>query len=143
MATRTQPRIPTSLPASFDRLVRLSPPMAIHDNVQHGNFVEIIDRLMQVESLTPGQADYLETLVQLVEAYEAKRHAIDASARGGLRMLHHVLEQSGLSRSDLARLLKVHATMGSKLFNGERRLTWEHAKVLADHFKVAPALFMD
>ena len=35
------------------------------------NTLEVIDRLMAVAKLTKGQASYLETLVQLVQAYEA------------------------------------------------------------------------
>ena len=131
------------LPATLEGLVRLMPPVAIRDDVDHENTLEMIDRLMQVERLSRDQAQYLETLVELVESYEAKRHALDLSGLGGLRMLKHVMEQSGRSASDLARLLKVHASMGSKILQGQRRLTWEHAKVLAAEFKVSPVLFMD
>jgi len=131
------------LPAALEGLVRLMPPVAIRDDVDHGNTLEMIDRLMQVERLSRDQAQYLETLVELVESYEAKRHALDLSGLGGLRMLKHVMEQSGMSASDLARLLKVHASMGSKILQGQRRLTWEHAKILAAEFKVSPVLFMD
>jgi len=53
------------------------------------------------------------------------------------------LAESGLSASALARLLGVHPTMGSKLVHGQRRLTWDHAKILAEHFRLAPAMFMD
>ncbi len=119
------------------------PPMAIRDNIHHENTVEMIDRLMRVEKLSPDQSQYLETLVELVEAYEARRHAIDLSRLTGLRMLKHVMENSGMSASDLARLLKIHASMGSKILKGERQLTWDHAKVLAGEFKVSPVLFMD
>lgn len=124
-------------------LIRMMPPMAIRDEVQYANYLEVIDRLMQVPRLSAGQADYLETLVQLVETYENKQHAIDVSVLSGLDMLKHVLAESGLSASALARLLGVHPTMGSKLVHGERRLTWDHAKILAGHFRLAPAVFMD
>lgn len=131
------------LPGSFDQLVQLMPPMAIRDDVQHANTVEVIDRLMQIKKLSQGQSHYLETLLELVEAYEVKHHAIDLSKVTGAQMLKHVLAQSGMSGSDLARLLNMHPTMGSKVLNGNRKLTWEHAKVLGARFKVAPALFMD
>jgi HTH-type transcriptional regulator / antitoxin HigA len=136
-------RKPSAPPHSFDELVRLMPPMAIRDDVQHANTIEVIDRLMQIQKLSSGQAVYLETLVELVEAYEAKRHAIDLSKVTGVQMLRHVVNESGLSGSGLARLLGVHATMGSKILNGDRKLTWDHAKVLATHFRLSPALFMD
>jgi antitoxin component HigA of HigAB toxin-antitoxin module len=133
----------SGMPATLAGLVRLMPPMAIRDDVDHGNMLEMIDRLMQIERLSGDQTQYLETLVELVESYEAKRHAIDLSRLSGLRMLRHVMEQSGMTASELARLLKVHASMGSKILKGDRQLTWEHAKVLAGEFKVSPVLFMD
>jgi antitoxin component HigA of HigAB toxin-antitoxin module len=113
------------------------------DDIDHNNTVEMIERLMQIEKLSPDQSQYLETLVELVEVYEARQHAIDLSRLTGIRMLKYIMEQSGMSASDLARLLKIHASMGSKILKGERQLTWEHAKVLAAEFKVAPVLFMD
>src|ERR1035437_171109 len=98
------------LPSSFAELVKIMPPMAIRDDVHHGNTVEMIDRLMQVARPSRSQSDYVETLVELVEAYEARRHAIDLSKLSGTRILKHVLEQAGMSASDLARLLNVHVS---------------------------------
>jgi HTH-type transcriptional regulator / antitoxin HigA len=143
MAIATKFRKPVELPTTLEGLVRLMPPVAIRDDVDHGNMLEMIDRLMQIGKLTDGQGQYLETLVELVESYEAKRHAIDLAGLAGHRMLRHVMEQVGMTGSDLARLLKVHVSMGAKLAKGERRLTWDHAKILAGEFKVSPVLFMD
>jgi antitoxin component HigA of HigAB toxin-antitoxin module len=117
--------------------------MAIRDDLHHQNMLEMIDHLMGIENLSPGQSDYLETLLELVEAYETKHHAIDVSGLTGLQMLNFVMEQAGMSASDLGRLLNMHPTMGSKILKSERRLSWDHAKILAARFKVAPALFMD
>jgi antitoxin component HigA of HigAB toxin-antitoxin module len=143
MATNSKLKKHRVLPDSFEQLVRMMPPMAIQDDVHHVNTLEIIDRLMQIDELTQGQSDYLETLVELVEVYEAKNHAFKVSNPSGTRMLGHILVESGISKSELARLLRIHPSMGSKLLKGERRLTWDHAKLLGARFKVAPALFMD
>lgn len=143
MSIQAKPRKPRPLPSSFDQLVRLMPPRAIADDQHHQDTLEMIDRLMQIDDLSQGQADYLETLLELAESYEARSHPIETSRIRGRRMLKYVLEESGMSASDLARLVGVHPTMGSKILKGERRLTWEHAKALSGHFKVAPALFMD
>src|SRR6476660_7231336 len=143
MRTRISKTRPHPLPRSFEGLVRIMPPMAIRDDAQHGNVIEVIDQLKRIDRLSKGQSDYLETLVELVEAYEAKRHAIDLSKLTAAQMLKHVIRESGMSGSDLARLLGMHPTMGSKILKGERRLTWEHAKIVGARFKVAPALFMD
>ncbi len=139
------PTIKTSraprLPAKFEDLVRLMPPQAIMDDVQYEHTVEMIDRLMASGKLSKGQELYLETLVQLVQAYESAHHAIEGP--GGIATLAHLLEEHGMNASDLARLLGVHASMGSKILKGDRSLTVDHLKLLAAHFRVRPDTFMD
>jgi len=117
------------------------PPQAILDEVQYDNTVERIDRLMAAGRLTKGL--YLETLVQLVQAYEGRHHAVETSDISGLDSLKHLLEHSGMNASDLARLLGVHPSMGSKILKAERSLTVAHLRKLAERFKVGPQLFMD
>ncbi|MBI2901209.1 MAG: helix-turn-helix domain-containing protein [Planctomycetes bacterium] len=130
------------LPGTFEELMRLVIPQAIEDDVGHENAVEMIDDLMAVGRPTKGQAHYLETLVQLVEAYEAKHHAIQTKDLRGIDVLEHLLQENEMNASDLARLLEVHPSMGSKILSGERSLTIPHIRRLADRFKVSPALFL-
>src|SRR6267142_4416687 len=73
----------TKLPAGFSALVRQMPPQAIVDDVHYENTIEMIDSLMSAGKLTSGQSRYLETLVQLVQAYKAANHAINTSGPGG------------------------------------------------------------
>ena len=129
------------LPGRFEDLIRLMPPQAIMDDVQNERTTEMIDRLMASGKLTQGQELYLETLVQLVQAYESAHHPI--AARKGIATLKHLLEEHGMSASDLARLLGVHASMGSKLLKRQRALTVDHLKILSARFKVRPETFMD
>jgi HTH-type transcriptional regulator/antitoxin HigA len=131
------------LPKTFDALVQLMPPRAIMDGVEHERTIDLIDRLMASGRLTKGQEIYLETLVQLVEAYEAKHDAIDTSDIRGIDSLAHLLDENEMNASDLARLLGVHPSMGSKILKGERSLTVSHLRKLGDHFGVSPDLFMD
>lgn len=129
------------LPGRFQGLVRLMPPQAIMDEARYDSTIEMIDRLMANENLTKGQAIYLETLVQLVQAYEGSRHAVEPA--GGIEALRHLLEAHAMNASDLARLLGVHASMGSKILNAERALTVDHLKRLSARFKVRVDTFMD
>jgi HTH-type transcriptional regulator / antitoxin HigA len=131
------------LPARFEDLVQLMPPQAINDDVCHANTVEVIDRLMAAGKLSKGQSLYLETLVQLVEIYEAEHHAIDTADLSGLDSLRHLLDENDMNASDLARLLGVHASLGSKILRGERALTVDHLRKLSAWFKVSPELFLD
>ena len=131
------------LPGRFEDLVHLMPPQAIRDDVAYENTLEMIDRLMAAGKLNKGQSLYLETLVQLVQAYEMEHHAIDTSDLSGLDSLRYLLDENGMNASDLARLLDVHPSMGSKILRGERSLTLEHLRNLCERFKVNPRLFMD
>ena len=140
---RTKRTEKQKLPKGFKALVELMPPQAIMDPVQHENSIEMIDRLMEAGKLSTGQQIYLETLVQLVEVYEAQHHAIDTSGIGGIESLKHLLDENDMSASDLARLLGVHSSMGSKILKGERSLTVNHLRKLAGRFKVSPELFID
>ena len=132
-----------SIPTQFKELVQMMPPQAIQDDVQYANTLEVIDRLMAVAKLTKGQALYLETLVQLVQAHEAEHHAIDTSGISALDSLKHLLAENEMNASDLARLLGVHASLGSKILKGVRSLTVDHIRTLASRFKVSPRLFLD
>ena len=131
------------LPGRFDALVRLMPPRAIMDDVHHENTLEMIDRLMAAGKLSKGQALYMETLVQLVQAYEARVDAIDTSDISGIDSLKHLLDENKMSGADLARLLGVHPSMGSKILKAERSLTVDHLRTLSKRFKVNPQLFLD
>ncbi len=131
------------LAGRFEQLVAMMAPQAIQSEAQHQRTLLLVQRLMDRPKLTRGQSLYLETLVQLVQAYEAERHAIDVSDLNGVETLRYLLVEHGMSASDLARLLNVHVSMGSKILHGERSLTIEHVRKLADRFGVSAELFID
>lgn len=131
----------TPLPRRFDELVRLMPPRAIASDAQHRDSIEMVDRLMASGKLSKDQESYLETLVQLVQVYEASEYSIELPS--GIDALRHLLEQHDINASGLARLLGVHPSMGSKILKGERSLTVDHIMLLAAKFNVRPDTFMD
>lgn len=132
----------TKLPGRYADLVRTMAPQAIVDDAHYENTARMIDRLMVSGKLTRGQAWYMETLVQLAQAYDASRGEMDEPVKG-VDALKHLLEENDMNAADLARLLGVHASMGSKLLKGDRALTVEHLKLLSARFTVRPDTFMD
>jgi HTH-type transcriptional regulator / antitoxin HigA len=141
-ATKSKTGSQRPLAGRFDSLVEMMPPQAIRTDSQLERTLSVIDRLMSSKKLTHGQALYLETLVQLVQAYQAERHRIDTADLSGIDSLRHFLAENQMNASDLARLLGVHASMGSKILNGERSLTVDHVRKLAARFKVRPEMFI-
>jgi len=129
-----------TIPSRFTELVAMMPPRAIHDEVQYRNVLEVIDAVLARPKLTKGQTEYVETWAVLVEAYEQEHHGIDDDATP-IEALRYLLEQAGMSASDLGRLLG-NRSLGSAILTGQRELSKAHIRTLADHFKVEPGLFV-
>ena len=98
-----------------------------------------IDRLMDAEPNTP-RGDRLDVLVTLVEVYEAKRWAIEAPdpiAAIKLRM-----EQRGLTRADLQRILRSPSGRVSEILNRRRPLSIEMMRRLHAQLDIPAESFM-
>ncbi len=88
------------------------------------------------ERLTRDQSDYLEAVSTFLEAYD--RTEVRWPASRPQETLRFLLEQNELTAADLAELLGVDRSLGSKILRGERSLTIQHVKVLAKRFAVGP-----
>jgi HTH-type transcriptional regulator/antitoxin HigA len=141
MRTARCPRHIRDLPRKYADLVDLLPPRPIHTEGEYDQMREMID-LMAGHKLTRDQTDYLDALTTFFSAYEEARHAINTSDISGVELLQQLMDENDMNASDLARLLGIHPTMGSKILRGTRALTVEHLLKLADHFRVSPELFM-
>lgn len=128
------------LPTDLDALVKMHPPLAIHDEVGYRKTQEIIDRLTSVPRLSPGQAAYLDTISILFEAYENEHHDIDVSVLDPIDALKSLMIEQNMSASDLGRVLG-NRELGSKVLRRERALSKSHIAALSRHFHVSPALF--
>ncbi len=93
-------------------------------------------------SLGHGEQDYLDTLTMLVEAYDREHHRIDTEPGDPLSMLKYLMQESGMTQTELGRLLGNRA-LASLILNGHRQLSKSHIRKLADHFRVSPALFLE
>ena len=102
---------------------------------------EIVGRLAVLDKLTRDQSDYLESLSALIRTYEQSHYPAVGKADSPLEMLKFLLDENGMSGSDLGRLLG-QRQLGTKILNGTRQLSKTHIKTLADHFRVNPGLFL-
>ncbi len=131
-----------AIPKTYDQLLTMHPLRPIHNDVELEHATEIID-ILAGHDLNADQADYLDVLSTLIEAYENAYYPLDDPAICGLDALQALLDDHGMSAADLARLFGVHRSMGSKLLKGERALTSRHLQMLSDRFKVSADLFLD
>jgi HTH-type transcriptional regulator/antitoxin HigA len=115
------------------------PPRPIHDAVDYANTMEIV-LAMAGHDLSGDQDDYLAILSELILQYDREH---DRPRRRGTprQRLKYLVQQAGLSASDLGRLVG-NRGMGSLLLNGKRGLSKAHIRILAGHFKVRADYFL-
>jgi HTH-type transcriptional regulator/antitoxin HigA len=128
------------MPKTFEGLCRMLAPRPVHNESDYDNAIEMLESLVGFD-LNKDQLDYLIVLTTLVGEYEAEHHAIDTSEYGGVEALKYLLEQNGMTASDLGSLLG-NRSLGSKILRGERELSKTHLRILADRFKVNAGLFL-
>jgi HTH-type transcriptional regulator / antitoxin HigA len=128
------------IPRTFEELVRVWTPRAIHDKVEFENASEIMNALAG-HDLNKDQADNLETVGILVDEYD-RVHNEQAANASPLAVLEYLLEEHGISGRELGRILGNEA-LGGFILRGERSITVEQARKLGKHFSVERSLFLD
>lgn len=131
-----------ALPSTFAALNAFHPLRPIRDAVDYDNAVEVLDRLAVLDRRTADQEDYLETLATLASKYDEENYAADLSQFSPLASLQYLMEHHGINGSQLGELLGNNRSLGGKILRGERQLSKAHVRILADRFKVNPALFL-
>jgi HTH-type transcriptional regulator/antitoxin HigA len=126
------------MPAINAELVVKFPLRPLHDEVDYDNALEMAEALVDSAGLSEDQADYLNVLTDIIQKYEARRHAINGGTP--LDTLKRMLKEQGLTGLDLGRLLG-NRSLGGAILRGERKLSKAHIQILAEHFKVSTDLF--
>jgi HTH-type transcriptional regulator/antitoxin HigA len=139
MKTATRSMDFRRMPKDYTGLVRLLPPRPIHDKLDLANATEMIDALAG-HDLTPDQEDYLDVLSDLVAKYEEDRSPLRRTRSTPLERLRFVVQEAGMTASDLGRLLG-NRGLGSLILRGRRQLSKTHIRVLAEHFRLDPGYF--
>ncbi len=124
-------------------LVRRFPLRPVRTETEYDAAIAVVNALAirGEDDLTAGEADYLDVLADLVSKYEEQHHRLPMRTGTPLERLGYIVEQAGLSASDLGRLLG-NRGLGATLLAGRRELSKAHIRILADHFKVEPGYFL-
>ena len=140
MKTKTKLRF-QDLPKDYAALCRVFLPRPIHEAVDYANIVEVADAMvLWNDDFTSDQTDYFDLLCSLIEEYDSKN--VKWPKVTGVDMLKHLLSEHGLAAADLSRLLGGSRNLGAMILRGERKLTLNHVRTLARHFRVSADLFL-
>ncbi|OHB53168.1 MAG: hypothetical protein A2Y07_10505 [Planctomycetes bacterium GWF2_50_10] len=113
----------------------------IHNSKQYKKALYIADKFVGRNDLTRDQLDFLETLTMLINYYEECRFPVASKGLAPLDIVRHLVEANGLNASDLGRILG-QRELGSKILKGERQLSKNHIRQIADYFSVDPGLLL-
>jgi HTH-type transcriptional regulator / antitoxin HigA len=105
----------------------------IRNQHDHAEALREIERLWGARARTP-EADKLEVLVTLVDAYESKHHPIDPP--DPIDAILFRLEQMGLTRSDLVKIIGSRARV-SEVLNRRRPLSIAMISKLRDNLGIS------
>lgn len=128
------------IPQTYTELVGLCMPRPLHDEVDYRNATAVLDAMAGFE-LNADQEDYFEAIATFVEKYEADHHAIDEAKMTPVELIRSLVDEHGMSESDLGRLLG-DRSLGHRILTGERELSKAHIRTLAEHFALNPAALL-
>ena len=138
----TKPTLPSfaKLPKTYEALCRMNLPRTLHDEAELNAVTGIID-LMSGHPLTADQADYLETLAQLAEAYESANEEVLASLPPHEFLAAH-LENIGMTATAWGTLIGIDRSTASRLLRGERKFNTAHIRKTAEALNLEASLLI-
>lgn len=126
----------------YMELVARFPLRPLRGEADYDAAVRVLDELAGRDDLDAGEADYLAALTRFVEDYDDGHYTIGLPEMSPLDALNYLMQQRGLSRSDLGRILG-SASAASMVLNGQRELSKAQIAKLAAEFKVDAGLFIE
>jgi HTH-type transcriptional regulator / antitoxin HigA len=137
VATKTS----SEMPGTYVGLIREFPLRPIRSSADLRKATQIMDRLAVLDRPSKDQADYLEVLTGLIESHEQRSRQIDWPVPDPIVALRFLMNESGMTASDLGRLLG-QRQLGAAILRGDRKLSKTHIRILAEHFHVDAGLFL-
>ncbi len=130
----------SKLPRTYEALCRLHLPRTLHDEIELDAVTEIID-LMAGHSLNTDQADYLETLAELAEAYESENHQALPTLPPHQFLAAH-LENIGMTATEWGKRIGIDRSTASRLLRGERKFNITHIRKTAEVLSIEASLLI-
>ena len=133
----------------YMELIRAFPLRPVRTKKAYHAAGKVLDALAvrDEKALTADEADYLDVLTDLIEAYDNEHYPLPLGAPLTDR-LNAIMEESGMSRADFGRLIAPEMTdsaassLASKVLNGMRELSKTHIRRLSEHFKLEAGYFL-
>jgi HTH-type transcriptional regulator/antitoxin HigA len=126
---------------SYLGLLKRFPLLAIRSEPEYDQATAVAQDLMGRDDLDEDQGRYLDTIITLISAYEAKEYDFDRDNLSPLEALQTLLEANQMTPADLGRVIGSQP-YASMILAGKRQISKDNAKKLAERFKVDAGLFI-
>lgn len=120
-------------------LVRRFPLRPIRSDAELEAAITVVNELIDRDSLSPPEDDYLDVLSDLVEAYEDV--AIPMPTAGEAELLRLLIDGRRVTQAQLAKDVRIAESTISEVLAGKRKLNRTQIGKLAAYFKVEPGAF--
>ena len=127
-------------PVRYRRLLSRTMPVVIETEEENARMLAVVEKLMNKgEKLSAEEEKLLKLLVKLIEDFEQRYYKIREAEP--LEVLHHLMETRGVKQSQLWTLFGSKG-IASEVLSGKRGISKNHARALADYFRVPADLFV-
>lgn len=132
-----------ALPQSYLALMDEFPLRPVTTGAEYDIAAKIVHRLaLRDDDLDAGEQAYLEVLETLLEHYDSRHNPINADDVSPTRLLRMLVEQAGMTVSELGMLLGSKGA-ASELLSGKRREpSKSQIAILCARFKVDASAFL-
>ena len=130
---------------SYFRLIREFPlrPLRREADIEAANRVALkLVASVPEEEMDSGARDYLDALSVLIQDAEREMTAALARKVGAVELLKHLMEERGMSVSDLGRVIGSQPA-ASLVLADKRSVSRPQMRKLAEYFGLSPAAFMN
>lgn len=132
--------MPSQFPTNYQDLCQILPPRMIHSRKDYLNVQATIEAIKKLRRLTKDQRAYLELLHLISDHYQSQEST--SFVLNPIKLLHQLIHDYGLSKTDLSRILGKSLSLGSMILSGQRKITKEHARRLGRYFDMQPEAFL-
>ncbi len=134
MTTKTSFQLKGKVRDDYLELVMEFPLTSLKSQKQLHDAQAVVDELLAKGKLTVGEETYLDTLGDLVAAYEDVHYTIAPASDAD--MLRHLMEAKGVTQAELHRDTGLAKSSISEVLAGRKAFSRQMIHKLADYFKV-------
>jgi HTH-type transcriptional regulator/antitoxin HigA len=128
--------------ASYLKLVTAYPIHPLRSQADLDEAIAVLDDLLsRRKPLDAREQDYLESLSNEIELYEAVAYPMPAVS--GAAMLRHLIDVRDATLSEVTHATGIALSTLSAILAGKRQLNRKHIQALARYFGVEPGVFFD